>query len=93
MTYSIDVTVTEIKADGDPAGNEYTQVCFAYRIALPMPPMPPTAQGVPMPKPIVYKHALHIFIPKEKWVNQFSQWENYHMIVQDDGRVELKKAQ
>ena len=93
MGYSVDVTVTEVKADFDPANNEYTQIFFAYRIALPSPPMPPTAQGIPMPKPIAYKHALHVIIPKEKWVNQFQMWESYHLIVQDDGHVELKKAQ
>jgi hypothetical protein len=93
MTYSIDVTVVGIKADFDPAGNLYTQVEFGYRILMPMPPMPQTAQGLPMPVPPTFKHALHLIIPKEKWLNQFSQWETYHLIVQDDGHVELKKAQ
>lgn len=90
MAYSIDVTVVEIRAGADPAGTLNTQVSFGYRIPI---PMPPTDQGVPMPKPVVWQHALHIFIPKDKWLNQFSQWENYHLVVQDDGQIELKKAQ
>ena len=92
MTYSVDVQIVEIVAGSDPAGNVHTKVSFGYRLKLPMPPMPQTAQGVPMPTPIAWQHAMHLFIPKEEWVGQFQMWENYHLIVQDDGHAELKKA-
>jgi hypothetical protein len=90
MTYSMDVTVVEIKADFDPYGGEYTQVSFAFRLPV---PRPPEIEKVypPAPKPIVYKHALHLFIPKEQWTGQYTMWEEFHIIVRDDGTIELKK--
>jgi len=88
MTYSIDVVVTEIKVDIEMLTGEGTVVVFGYRVPVPAPPLPP---GVLMPKQIAYKHALHLFIPKDRWVGQFGMWEEYHLIVSDDGVVELKK--
>jgi len=95
MTYSIDVEVLSLEPDFDPmTGNAFTKVIFGYREAVPAPPqLPPTIVGVQVPKPIHYKHTLHIFIPKEKWVDQFRQWTRYHMIVTDDGTVTLKRAE
>jgi hypothetical protein len=84
--------VTEVKADFDPFGGEYTQVSFAYRIPIPTPPPGVTVAG-PQPKTIAYKHALHLFIPKDKWLAQYNMWEQYHLIIKDDGGIELKKAE
>ena len=92
MAFSMDVTVTEVKVDFDPWGGEYTQVSFAYRIPVPSPPAGVAVLG-PAPKNVAYKHALHIFIPKDKWVGQYGMWEQYHLIIKDDGLVELKKAE
>jgi hypothetical protein len=87
--YSIDVVVMEIKADIDPFTGEGTQVTFGYRIPVPAPPVP---SGIMMPKQIAYKHAMHLFIPKDRWVGQFGMWEECHLIVSDDGKIELKKV-
>ncbi len=91
LPFSTDVVVTEVKADLDPFSGEYTQVTFAYRVPMPMPPQG-MATGL-QPKAIAYKHAMHLIIPKDKWVNQYNMWEQYHFIVKDDGTVELKKAE
>jgi len=90
MTYSVDVVVVEIKADFDPYGGEYTQVSLGYRLPI---PSPPEVERVypPAPKPVFYKHALHLFIPRDRWVGQFTMWQEYHLILKDDGTVELKR--
>ena len=62
-----------------------------YRVPVPMPPA--AAVLGPQPKQIMYKHALHLIIPKDKWVGQYNMWEQYHLIVKDDGIMELKKAE
>lgn len=88
LAFSIDVTIVEIKADFDPFGSEYTQVSFAIKLAIPMPPQ--SQQFPPKPKPTAYKHLMHLFIPKDKWTDQFQMWKDYHLIVKDDGTTELK---
>lgn len=88
----MDVTVLEIKADFDPFGGEYTQVILATKIHVPMPPPQPN-QYPPQPKPISYKHLMHLFIPKDQWVDQYQMWKDYHLIVKDDGTVEVKNKQ
>jgi hypothetical protein len=89
----MDVVVTEVKADFDPWGGEYTHVSFAYRIPVPAPPVPAGVTVVGQPKNIAYKHALHVIIPKDKWLGQYMMWEHYHFIVEDDGKIQLKKAE
>ena len=90
MTFSIDVVVIEVKADFDPVANMYTEISFGYRIPVPSPPQPPNTFPQ-QPKPLLYKHAIKIIIPRDQWCNQFNMWEEYHLIVKDDGSVELKK--
>lgn len=87
-TYSIVVVVTEIKADFDPWGGEYTQITLGYRLPIPMPPQQQTLP--PQPTPIAYKHALHLFLPRENWVGQYTMWQAFHATFRDDGTVELK---
>jgi hypothetical protein len=87
MPYSEEVLVTEIKADFDPYGGEYTQVSFGYRIPIPRPPEMQKMVG--MPVPVYYKHGLHLYIPREKWVGQYTMWQRAKINVQDDGQVEV----
>ena len=92
--YSIDVVVTEIKADFDPYGGEYTLVAFGYKLPIPLPPTPSGQKTFPPPpRPVFYKHATHIFIPREKWTGQYGMWEEYHLVVKDTGEVALKKKE
>lgn len=92
MTFSIDLVVIEIKADFDPYGGEYTHVSLGYKLPI---PRPPEIEKVypPAPKPIAYKHALHIIIPREKWMGQYTMWQEFHAIFRDDGTIELKKKE
>lgn len=84
------VVVLEIKLDLDPYGREYTQVSLGYEIPS---ITPPQAEKMfpPPPKPKMYKHALHIIIPKDHWIDQYHMWEEYTLTIKDNGELELKK--
>jgi hypothetical protein len=88
MPYSEETVVTEIKSDFDPFGGEYTQVSFGYRLPV---PRPPEMQRMGVPTQIYYKHALHVFIPRDQWVGQYTMWQRVKLVVQDDGRVEVSR--
>ena len=92
MGFEIEVIVTQIKADFDPYGGEYTQISLGYRLPVPTPPEIEKTYPPP-PKPIVYKHALHIFVPREKWHGQYTMWQAFKLIVKDNGEIELKKIE
>jgi len=89
MSFSIDVVVVEVKADFAPFGSAYTQVNFAIKLPVPTPPQ--TRQFPPRPKPTAYKHILHVMIPKDKWNGQYDMWEEYRMVLKDDGDLEVKR--
>jgi len=91
MVYEQDVVVTEIKADFDPYGGEYTHVSLAYRLPIPMPPSPTPQPLPPLPTPVMYKHALHIIVPRENWTGQYTMWERLHITVDDDGQVRVTR--
>jgi len=89
--FSQDILVLEIKADFDMMGGEYTQVSLGFRVPVPMPPPEVERQYPPQPKPIFYKHALHVFIPRDRWEGQYTMWQEYHLITKPNGELELKK--
>jgi len=92
MVYDQEVIVTEIKADFDPYGGEYTQITLAYRLPIPMPPRPPSAQPLPpRPQPVMYKHATHIILPRESWTGQYTMWESLRLRVEDNGEVRISR--
>jgi hypothetical protein len=87
--FSTEVVVTEVKADFDPYGNEYTHISFGYK--LPAPPLTEAQKAYPAPaKPVAYKHAIHVIIPRDKWAGQYTMWQEFHLTVKDNGEVELK---
>ena len=92
MTYSLDLVVVEVVADFDPQGNEYTKISLGFKLPIPAPPHIEQVYPPP-PKPTTYKHALHVFIPREKWTGQYTMWQEFHCIVKDNGEVELKKKE
>jgi len=89
MTYSIDVVVTEVAANFDPYGGEYVKVTFGYKLPIPFKP-PRMITQIPMPQTIVYKHAMYVVVPKDRWKAQYDIWREFHLIVKDDGAVELR---
>jgi hypothetical protein len=92
MPYEQEVFVTEIKADFDPFGGEYTQISLAYRLPIPMPPRSAQAQPLPpRPNPVMYKHALHIMIPRDSWTGQYTMWDSLILRVEDTGEVRLSR--
>jgi len=92
LAYSIDVLVIEIKGDFDPYGGEYSLISLGYRMPIPLPPQTEKVFP-PQPKPIFYKHAIHLIVPRDNWTGQYNMWQEYHLIVKDDGQVELKKKE
>ncbi len=92
MAYTVEVVVVEIKADFDPQGGEYTQVSFGYRLPIIMPPEIEKMYPPP-PKPVFYKHALHLFIPRDKWYGQYTMWQRFKLTITDDGKISLKKIE
>jgi len=93
MTYSIDVVVTEVIIDFDKYGGEYVKVALGYKLPSPFKPPIQRAPNIIIPQPpveVYYKHALHVVIPRDQWKEQFNMWREYHLIVKDDGSVELK---
>jgi len=92
MTFTISVIVIDITQDFDPQGNEYAKVVLGQKLPMPIPPDMPKVYPPP-PKPIAYKHYMHVMIPKEKWTGQFTMWKEYDLIVNDDGSTELKKVE
>lgn len=93
MTISIDVLVLEITVDTDGVGNQYSHIAFGHVVPQPIPPhiaQLPIGQR-PAP-PVLYKHDLHVMVPRDKWFGQYQQWDTWHLIIHDDGNLELKKA-
>lgn len=78
MTESIDVIVIEIKMDSGLQGEQFTMIVLGYEIPIPRPPQA-DAQYPPVPRPTYHKHALHVFIPREKWTGQFTMWQGFHL--------------
>jgi sRNA-binding regulator protein Hfq len=91
MTFEHDVVVTEIKADFDPFGGEYTHISLGYRVPIPMPPQTGSTTLPPRPTPVMYKHAIHLIIPRESWTGQYTMWQEFHVTVKDDGQVQLTR--
>jgi len=92
MVYEQDAIVVEIKADFDPYGGEYTMVSLAYKIPIPQPPEA-SRKYPPLPKPVMYKHVLHVFIPREKWAGQYMLWQEYKIICKDNGEITVKRKE
>jgi len=91
MVYNVKIVVTEIKADFDPFGGEYTQVCFGYRVPIPRPPEADRAYP-PAPRQVMYKHAVHIFVPRDQWEGQYTMWAEYDMRLNEDGTFSIQKS-
>jgi hypothetical protein len=92
MVYQQDVVVAEIKADFDPYGGEYTHISFGYRVPIPMPPGARRTYP-PQPKPVMYKHALHIIMPRERWLGQYTMWQDFILECKDNGDLELRRKE
>lgn len=91
MVYRARVVVCEVKADFDPFGGEYTHVSFGYRVPIPRPPEADRAYP-PVPRQIMYKHAMHLIVPREQWDGQFTMWGEYDLELGDRGQVSLNIA-
>jgi hypothetical protein len=89
--FTLRVKVVGMQPDSDQfTGEQYTMIILAIQSLIPSPPAQATFP--PMPKQMAWKHLLHIFIPHDKWNDQYRMWQDYDMIVKDTGEIELKLA-
>jgi len=75
--YTKHVKVIDIKSDDIPAGYEFIQISLGYQLDN-------STAGV-------VKHAMHVFIPKKDWRNQYSIGDKYVISLYDTGEIKLAK--
>ena len=98
MPYTVDAVVTTIKADFDMFGGEYTYVEISWKLPLPSPQglsqltQQPIVLGA-QPKNVAYKHVIHVFVPRENWVDQYKMWEKRKVTIEDDGSIRVEKVE
>jgi hypothetical protein len=93
MAITMRVKVIGLGTDADPfTGAQYTAVTLA--IDSPVPPVPPNLQNMypPVPRPIVHKHIMHIFVPTQQWVGQYKMWEEFSLTIEDNGAMRMEPA-
>jgi hypothetical protein len=84
-------TVIQMTPDADPfTGMQYTQVAFAIESNIPRPPAPAQqAMPFPLPRQVVWKHILHVFVPATQWTNQYQMWQKYDITIQENGELHV----
>ena len=93
MVVTIRARVVGLGSDSDPyTGQGYTSVSLAIESPIPRPPAQLANQYPPVPRPTVYKHVMHIFIPNSQWRNRYSMWAEYDIIIEDTGEMRLALA-
>jgi hypothetical protein len=95
LPYKVDTEVTTIRVDFDPWGGEYTYVELSWKLPLPSPQalaQQPVVLGA-QPKNVAYKHVMHVYIPKENWVDQYKMWEKRKITIEDDGAISIEKVE
>ena len=90
MPYVVNAIVVEITSDFDPLGGEYVKISLGYKLPMPRPPEVERTYPPP-PKPTTYKHIAHIIIPREKWTGQYTMWQEFKLVIGDNGEVEIKR--
>jgi hypothetical protein len=86
MVYKERIKVTEIKADVPVVGLEYVQVSLGMEVDLQQNVKTGMINGK------IFKHILHVFIPKSEWKDQYKMWEEFDASVDDKGNVSLKRV-
>lgn len=93
MPVNIRGKVVGIGSDSDPyTGQEYTMVALAIESPIQRPPPNMLSGYPPVPRPTVYKHVLHIFIPIKEWRGQYDMWTEYDIVIEDSGEMRLALA-
>jgi hypothetical protein len=89
MPVNLRARVVALGSDSDPfTGQAYTAVTLATES-----PIPRALQQLPnAPRPTVYKHVLHIFIPNDQWNSQYNMWTPYDVLIEDSGEMRLVPA-
>jgi len=82
MAYTQKVKVLEIKSDTPMPNVEFIQISVGF--LLNNGDIGKTGQ--------VFKHSLHIYIPKNEWKSQYKLFEEYNLKIDDSGALTLKKS-
>ena len=94
MPVNIKVKVIGIGPDSDQfTGQGYTAVTLAIESPIPKPPPQAANMHPPIPRPIIHKHILHIFLPNTQWRGQYSMWQDYNLTIEDTGEMRLTLSQ
>lgn len=75
------IQVVEIKADVPVLNKEFVQVSLGYKLNL---------ENLRAGPPI-FKHMIHVFIPKQEWHSQYNMWDEYEITIDDSGNVKMQK--
>ncbi len=82
MVYTKKVKVLEIKNDAPLPNIEFVQISFGFLL-----------KGEKLDlRGQVYKHSIHIYIPKEEWKSQYKVFDEYSLKIEDSGNLTLKKV-
>ena len=94
MAFEIAVQVIGINPDVDQmTGERYTHITIAKESIVDPSSIPLSQFSLPnFPNNVSgWKYILNVFIPTEKWNNQYKMWQKYTLIVKDNGELELKQ--
>jgi hypothetical protein len=89
MVFQIRVIVVNQTMDTDPfTGRIFYQIALGIKVPIPVEKPPP---GAPQLVQSAWKHLLHVFVPRENWVNQYTMGQEFDLTVNDEGEVTLKR--
>lgn len=90
MPYTTRVKVIALAPDSDAStGAGYTFVTFALEAHTPRPPAQLQNVYPPIPRPVSYKHVMHLFFPTTHWHEQYGMWDEFDLTIEDNGEVRL----
>ncbi|WP_287961278.1 hypothetical protein [Acidiplasma sp.] len=82
MVYTKKVKVLEIKSDTPLPNVEFVQISLGFLLE---------GRNIDLKTP-VYKHSIHIYIPKDEWKSQYKMFDEYSLKIDDSGNLTLKKS-
>ncbi len=80
MVYKRKIQVIDIKVDEPLNDIKFVQISLGFKLDSDKRGAPP-----------IFKHSIHIFIPKEEWRSQYKMWEEYTLSIDDSGNIIMKK--
>ena len=89
VSYDVEAEIIKIEELAYHFGEKVVVVTLAYQVPIPIPPQLRNAFPPP-PKPVIWYHAIRLWIPLEKWNDQYRLGQKFKVKVYEDGSVEVK---